>query len=221
MIVEKAYLGMYPEGKLGKYDFSIKYSGRFNSYNGNVSRRGRAIQFNLSKEWKNIGEEVQIGLIQELFNKILKTKVRTQNMELYEIFLKKIHIAVPKTKTDEELVASFNRVNEKYFFGLIELPNLVWGTRSTRKLGSYEYGSDTISISQILKDNTELLDYVMYHEMLHKKHKFNSKNGKSYHHTKEFHKDERKFEDQKEIEKKLGFLVTKSRVKKRISSFFS
>jgi hypothetical protein len=218
MIVEKAYLELYPDARLGKHNFSLNYSGKFNDYNANVRRRGNNIEFNFSKKWIEINDDVKIGLIQILMNKIFKTKVLTQNIELYEIFIKKVHIAVPKTKTDPKLEESFDRVNEKYFLGLIEKTNLKWGTDSKSKLGCYEYGSDTITLSSIFKDAPqEFVDYIMYHEMLHKKHKFYTKNGKSYHHTGQFSKDERKFDNQKEIEKRINWFVRK---KKAFLGFF-
>ncbi len=221
MIVEKAYLEMYPDAKLGEYDFSLKYSGKFNDYNANVKRLGNRVEFNLSKKFKKINDDVKIGLIQALLNKIFKTKVHTQNIELYEIFLKKIHIAVPKVKTDPVLEESFNRVNENYFNGLIEQPNLQWGLDSVRKLGSYEYGSDTITVSKIfMNSEVELLDFIMYHEMLHKKHKFYTKNGRSYHHTKEFNRQEKEFDNQEEIEKKINRFTRQYRRKKRFLGFF-
>ena len=221
MIVEKAYLALYPDGKLGEYDFFLKYSKKFNDYNANVKRIGRRVVFNLSIKWKNINEDVKIGLIQGLLNKLFRTKVHTQNMDLYEIFLKKIHIAVPKIISDPILEDSFDRVNEKYFYGTIEQANLKWGRKSVRKLGSYEYGSDTIALSRIFMESPiELMDYVMYHEMLHKKHKFHTKNGKSYHHTKEFHKQEKLFENQKEVEKRINGLIRQYRGKRSFLDWF-
>ncbi|MBR9699479.1 M48 family metallopeptidase [Candidatus Woesearchaeota archaeon] len=217
MIVEKAYLELYPKGKLGDYSFSIAYSGKFSDYNANVSRKGKVIRFNLSRKWEEINDDVKMGLIQFLMNKLFGTKKHTQHMELYDIFLKKVHIAVPKTKTDPILAESFDRVNDAYLYGLIEKPNLEWGTDSFHKLGSYEYGSDTITISTILVGDKESLDYVMYHEMLHKKHKFKTKNGRSYHHTKEFLAEERKFKDFDDVDKKINRLV---RRKKGFKAFF-
>ena len=160
----------------------------------------------MSKKWKSVSKEIQIGLVQELLVKVTKNKARTNNMDLYNIFIKKAGPAAPKTKTDEFLGESFDRVNEKYFYGMIEKPNLAWHD-SSRRLGSYEYGSDTISITSVLRDaDVDLLDYVMYHEMLHKKYKFVNKNGRNYHHTSHFKKKEREFENQREIEKKLKSL---------------
>lgn len=202
MIAKEALKLLYPEKEL-KYDLHLKYSSKFKPYNANVKLKENTLEFNLSKKWKTISKEIQIGLIQELLTKILKDKKETTNTELYNIFMKKIHIAIPKTKTDPILEESFNRVNENYFFGLIEKPNLTWHDSFSR-LGSYEYGSDTISISKKLKNaREEILDYIMYHEILHKKHKFENKKERTYHHTAKFKRDEKKFKNQERIEKGL------------------
>ena len=110
-------------------------------------------------------------------------------------------------------------VNEAYFFGLIEKPNLV-RHNSMRRLGSYEYGSDTMSISEVLLPDKELLDYVMYHEMLHKKHKFNSKNGRNYHHTQLFRKNEKEFENSERIERELSKVLKTSQRKRLFGKLF-
>src|SRR3989338_11086525 len=124
MLAEKAYLELYPDKRLGEFDFSLKYTSKFNKYNANVRRRGSRIIFSLSRDWQNIDDEIKLGVVQLLMNKLFKTKNHTSSIGLYEIFLKKIHKAVPKTKSDPVLAASFNRVNEKYCYGLIEQPNL-------------------------------------------------------------------------------------------------
>jgi len=198
------------------YNYSLKYSGKFKPYRGNIRLRGNDVQLNLSKKWKTVSKDIQAGLIQELLLKIMKKRLRplrknTQSMELYNIFMKKIHVAAPKTDINPVLEESFDRVNMNYFYGLLEKTNLVWGNHTLSKLGSYEYGTDTITMSQVLDGNEELLDYVMYHEMLHKKHKFTKKGSRSYHHTSKFRKDEKEFENSKLMEKKLRNLLTKKR----------
>jgi predicted metal-dependent hydrolase len=221
MIAQKAYLELYPDAKLGDYEFDLYYSGKFNDYNANIKIRGRHFRINLSSKWRNINEDIKIGLIQVLLNKILRTNVQTQNIDLYELFLKKVHITVLKQMSDPQLSESFDRVNEKYFFSIIEKPNLQWGKESVRKLGSYEYGSDTITISKILlnADNV-LLDYIMYHEMLHKKHKFYTNNGRSFHHTKEFRDSEKKFENYESIEQMLKKFLRNARFMRKMSWFY-
>ena len=208
-LINEAFTELFPNKNIEDYNFNIKYHNNFNPYNANVKYKNNNYQFNLSKKWRKISKEIQIGLIQELLLKIFKEKKKTTNIDLYNLFLKNVHISIPKDKSDPVLEESFNRLNEKYFFGQIEQPNLVWGTNSLRKLGHYEYGSDTISMSTIFKKmDMELLDYVMHHEMLHKKHKFNNKNGRNFHHTKEFKDNERAFSN-KDMEKELARALRK------------
>lgn len=209
-LIEEAFQELYPNKEL-KYSISLKYSRKFNSYNANVKRYGNNLIFSLSRDWKKISREIQIGLVQELMSKILKDKKKTMSMELYGLFMKNVHLAVPKTKIDKILEASFDRVNEAYFNGMLDKPNLQWGNDSTSKLGSYEYGSDTITISTIFRNETNLLDYVMHHEMLHKKFKFQSKNGRNLHHGSEFRKMEAKFEDRDLMERETTRLARKHR----------
>ncbi|MEK6983601.1 MAG: SprT-like domain-containing protein [Nanoarchaeota archaeon] len=211
-LTEEAFQQLHPEKEI-KFNFSLKYSRKFKPYNANVKLYGNNLIFNLSKEWKKISKEIQIGLIQELMAKILKEKTKkTMNMELYNLFMKNVHLAIPKTKTDAILEQSFDKVNETYFNGMLDKPNLQWGNPSTSKLGSYEYGSDTITISTIFKSaQQELLDYVMYHEMLHKKFKFQNKNGRNLHHGSEFRKMEAKFENKALMDKEISKLARKYR----------
>ena len=211
-IAEEAFQQLYPEKEL-KYSVSLKYSRKFKPYNANVKLRYNNLTFNFSREWKKISKEIQIGLIQELLVKLFKDKKKTMNMELYSLFIKNVHLAIPKTKTDAILEKSFNSVNEAYFSGMMDIPNLQWGNESRSKLGSYEYGSDTITISSIFKDSPrELLDYVMYHEMLHKKFKFKNINGRNLHHSAEFKKMEEKFYNRDLIEKEIAKLAKKRRL---------
>jgi hypothetical protein len=70
------------------------------------------------------------------------------------------------------LVEIFDRLNIVYFRGELTRPHLNWSKRSSRRvLGTYAPASDTILISMALQGTdtpAEVLDYVMYHEMLHK-----------------------------------------------------
>lgn len=221
-IVEEAFRELYPNKDSSKYVFDLKYSGKFSSYNGNVKYgkkifNAERITFSLSKNWVGIDKEIQKGIIQHLMQKVFSAKVKTVNQDLYENFVKNIHIAIPKDNVDLVLKDCFDRVNEKYFLGLVDMPNLVWGNKSLRKLGSYEYGSDKISISKVFYDisdkDKDLLDYVMFHEMLHKVHKFKTVNGRSLHHSKKFKEAEQHFESEEDIEKRLSKFLRMKKLK--------
>ena len=214
-IIEDAFSDLFPDKDVSQYSLSLTYSAKFSPYNGNVRRRGNQIEFNFSHKWKHISREIQIGLAQHLLVKLFKVKKKTTNMDIYSHFMKSIHIAAPKTHFDPLLKASFEKSNDTYFSGMMEMPNLEWGSESFAKLGQYAYGSDTITISTILRDAPqELLDYVMYHEMLHKKLKFTtSKSGRTFHHPQEFKRLEALFPHAARLEKELSQWAGKKRKK--------
>ncbi|MBW2968962.1 hypothetical protein KY304_00140 [Candidatus Woesearchaeota archaeon] len=216
-LVEKSFQDLFPDKKF-QYTGVVNYSGRFKGFNANakLNRSTKTFTFNLSKKWRGVDESIKIGLIQGLILRLLRKKGRTISMDLYENFIKNVHIAVPKTKSHPILEESFNRINKLYFAGMIEKPNLILG-KGSRTLGNYDYGADTISISRILLPYIDLLDYVMYHEVLHKKNKFKSKNGRSFHHTSRFRKQEKAYPNAKELELKLGRISSK---KKKLFGLF-
>ncbi|PLW80295.1 hypothetical protein C0585_03180 [Candidatus Woesearchaeota archaeon] len=209
----KAYVGLLEREPI--YELKVRYSKAFEPYNANVKYTRREMVFSLSHLWKDTSVEIKIGLIQFLLSKVFKTKRKTLNMDLYEIFLKNVHIGIEKDKIDPLLKSVFDKMNDMYFAGMLDMPNLVWGGRNLSKLGSYTYSSDTIMISDVLRKDSMLLEYVMYHEMLHKKLKFNrSKTGtKTFHHTKEFKELEAKFYD-KDAEQKLKIFLRKQKLKR-------
>ncbi len=188
----EAYEKLY--GKSPKKRIVVSYHGRFSEYNANVRMTAYEISFHLSRKFENCEPEIQIGVIQHLLNKLNKTKIDTDEQEYYHSFLKKMSDYAPVTESDDVLSESFDRVNEEYFHGMMSKPNLVWGNRTKSLLGTYTYGSDTITISKVLEDAPkELLDFVMFHEMLHKKHKFSCKSGRTHSHTPAFKKEEKSF----------------------------
>ncbi len=213
-LIREAFTGIYPEKKF-PYLAELRYSGHFRDYNASVELRGARLSFKLSKKWQESDEEIVKGLLQELMAKILKKRLgkakSTINREFYNNFIKKLHLVIPKTRINPVLRESFERVNKRYFNDLLGISNLVWGQKSTTKLGSYNYQTDTISISTVFKKNQELLDYVMYHEMLHKKYQYKSSGERTIHHSSEFKLMERSFEKAEELEKELTGFLRKAR----------
>ena len=210
-LVEESFRRLFPD-KDFVYSSKIKYSGKFKDFNANVRLRNSYLEFGFSRRWRGVSREIQVGLVQSLLLKILNSRKDSTNIDLYNSFVKSLHLSVPKTESDPLLECSFNRVNDKYFFGVVERPNLCWGGDSLRRLGSYDYQTDTIVISAIFKDSDlDLLDYVMYHELLHKKHKFSVRGGRNYHHTSVFRDAESKFENSVDVERRIKLLASRRR----------
>ncbi|MBI4474521.1 MAG: M48 family metallopeptidase [Acidobacteria bacterium] len=89
-----------------------------------------------------------------------------------------------------DLNEAFDRLNGRYFEGTLEKPRLSWSLKRSRYvLGRYDVAHHTIFISRIFDSPSApsyALEYVMFHEMLHIKHR-------SRLHTPEFRSEERKF----------------------------
>lgn len=201
------------------YQTFVKYTNQFRDYGANLKQRGNVLVLKLSKAWRPIAEEIRIGAAQELLVGLLKIKKNTTNMDLYSSFIRNLHIAIPKEKPEPMLLESFNRVNEKYFFGMMDIPNIVFGDATTTKLGHYDYRADTIVLSNVLGKKTDFLDLVMHHELLHKKHKFTAKNGRSLHHSKKFRDEEKSFDNFEEKERELKRYLVRSNLR-RLFSFW-
>ncbi len=214
-LLEHAYQELYPDRE--ERTLILSYSGRFKGYNANIRMTRNEITINASKQWRHVSPDIQKGLFQELLVRLFKIKKQTINMDLYNHFIRSLSNVAPKTQTHPILEESFQRVNNAFFNEMMEQPNLKLGNGINR-LGTYEYATDTITISQTLLENKELMDYVMYHEMLHKKHQYKAKPGRHLHHSTQFKKDEARFPNAELLELELNKLVRKN--KRRFSLFW-
>jgi hypothetical protein len=96
-----------------------------------------------------------------------------------------------------DLIEVFDRVNREYFHGRMNKPRLRWIPTLTRNVfGHYDFVRDLLSISRTLDHPSVqafVVDHVMHHELLHKKHGFRWKGRSLHSHTPEFRAEERTF----------------------------
>jgi hypothetical protein len=96
-----------------------------------------------------------------------------------------------------DLVRVFARLNRRYFGNTLAKPALSWSARRTKRiLGHHDAVHDTIVISRSLDSESVphyVVEYVMYHEMLHIKHKPRVINGRRIFHTPAFRNEEKRF----------------------------
>ncbi len=91
----------------------------------------------------------------------------------------------------------FDDLNIEYFGGELSKPVITWSAKKTfRILGHHDAAHDTIVISRSL-DAADVpkfvVEYVLFHEMLHIAHPTVHHNGRRYYHTPAFRRDERRF----------------------------
>jgi len=106
-----------------------------------------------------------------------------------------------------DLEESFHRVNRDYFNGALPAPHLAWSRRVRRQeFGRYDAPGDTVWLNPIL-DDAQLppfvIDFVVYHELLHKALGIRVRAGRRQVHSPAFRKAERRFARFAEAEARL------------------
>ncbi len=112
-----------------------------------------------------------------------------------------------------DLEKSFQRVNQAYFDGSLGEPHLVWSGRLThRKFGHYQWDIDTVMVSKSLDQSRVpefVVDYVMFHELLHKKIGVKLVNQRRTVHTAAFRRQESRFKNIDQAQQWLNRLARK------------
>ena len=155
-----------------------------------------------------------------LVSKLLRKKVPPQARDTYSAYIKSPEMRERalenKRKRGRKVVSGhrgevydldkiFDRLNTRYFRGELAKPVLTWSARKTyRILGHHDATHQTVVVSKSL-DSADVpryvLEYIVYHEMLHIHHPTVHHNGRRYNHTAAFRADERKFEYFEESER--------------------
>ncbi len=96
-----------------------------------------------------------------------------------------------------DLASSFERVNAEYFASALPRPRLTWSSVLTRrKLGHYDRAHDTVMVSSALDAPLVpgcAVDFIMYHELLHKAQGNGSSTSRRIVHDAKFQRDEKRF----------------------------
>ncbi len=152
------------------------------------------------------------GLAFILVAKLLRKRIPPQAREVYSNFVKSAEIQTQakenKRTRGKKIITSakgeiydlegmFEKINQIYFQNAIPKPVLSWSSRKTyRILGHHDSAHETIIISKSLDDKNVpkyVVEYVVFHEMLHIFHPTQTRNGRRFSHTPAFRRDERKF----------------------------
>jgi len=93
----------------------------------------------------------------------------------------------------------FEELNQRFFHGLMARPNLGWSrNRSRTLLGHWDPSHNAIVLSRFLDQPgipRQVVDYIMYHEMLHLRYPAQHEGSRRRVHTREFREAEKQFPD--------------------------
>jgi predicted metal-dependent hydrolase len=96
-----------------------------------------------------------------------------------------------------DLDSTFEDLNTRFFHGLMARPRMSWSQTKTRRiLGHYDPAHNAIIISRIFDHPSVpryVLEYIVYHEMLHLKHPVRLRGSRRCVHSAEFQAEEKLF----------------------------
>lgn len=115
----------------------------------------------------------------------------------------------------QDLEKTVLQVRDIWFPGMKTLPSVVWLKQfTTRKLAHYAKLKDEIAFSLIFDSpdvSPEIMNYLAYHELLHRQVGTKVVNGRRYHHTGEFKQQEKLFPNWRNIEQQITAYITNTR----------
>jgi len=169
-----------------------------------VREKKGGISVRLHRIFRKADNEVLDEVVSFIKKKRGKTPVIKQFIRQNQSFLKE---RKPRTITINpngklyNLTDIFNSLNSEYFNNSLSVV-ITWGRRSPRyavkkrTLGNYQKKTNTIRVNPILdsrKVPRYVIEYIVYHEMLHAVIDAVVKNGRRRIHSKEFKNRERKY----------------------------
>jgi hypothetical protein len=157
--------------------------------------------------------EVYRSLALILLAKLYRKKIDTAHQHTYRSFIlrsdiqerartvrtqrSRVHTGRGSRGRHVDLEELFDRLNQDYFAGTLDKPRLSWSARKSRfVLGRYDATHHTIFVSRLFDAPTipaYVVEYVMFHEMLHVKHQTRVRDSRIIVHTPEFKIEERNF----------------------------
>ena len=98
----------------------------------------------------------------------------------------------------------FDALNARFFGGMLGRPELTWSEKiAKRSLGHYDAAHNTIVVSRVFDRPSSpryAIEYLLYHEMLHLKHRVTLRGLRRCVHSREFKADEKLFPQLKEAQ---------------------
>ena len=200
--------------------------------NHTIRIRSGKVSVRIAEICRDAPLEVQKSLAFILVGKLLRKRISPKLAQIYREFsktaeLREKAIENKRTKGKKIITTSkgkvydleqiFERLNLLYFNNKVKKPTLSWSRGKTfRILGHHDATHEAIIISQSLDDKkvpSYVVEYIVFHEMLHIVHPVYHQNGRRFIHTPSFRRDEKKFayfdEAEKWIDRNIGRLKVK------------
>jgi predicted metal-dependent hydrolase len=197
----------------------------FANINNTVRLREDKLNFRISDILEAAPESVLHAIAHILIAKIYRKDINPQHSTRYRRYISskaitdKAHLLrqMRGRKRIEDPAGNvydlneiFEELNTLFFYGLMARPQMSWSPSSARHiLGHYDPAHNAIVISRLF-DHVRVprfvVEYIVYHEMLHLKHPVKLKGSRRCVHPKQFQEEEKLFprlEEAKQFLKRL------------------
>lgn len=206
---EEAFQKFDPDSRIPKVE--IEYY-PYVGLNQTIRVRNGRVYVRIADMCRDMPPEPHHALAYILVAKLFRRRVPKKADELYSDYIKTAEMrersndrkrshgrkVVTSSKGEiYDLDELFDNLNFWYFRGKLPKPVLTWSTRKTyRILAHHDSTHDTIVVSRSL-DSPDVpryvIEYIVFHEMLHIYHPTVHHNGRRYNHTAAFRRDEQRF----------------------------
>ena len=206
---EEVFQNLNKKGEIPEIDVSFyPYIG----INHTIRVRDGKVFVRLAEVCREMPLDIQKALAIILVSKLLRKRISPKILETYRGFIKnqELREKVLENKRTKgrkiittakgeiyDLNEIFTHLNQIYFDEKLKKPTLSWSARKTyRILGHHDATHETIVVSRSLDDKKTpkyVVEFIVFHEMLHIFHPTQHRNGRRYNHTPQFRRDERKF----------------------------
>lgn len=190
----------------------------FASINNTVRLREGKLYFRISDLLEAAPESVLHAIAHILIAKIYRKEIDAQQAARYRKYVgsraisEKAHLVrqMRGRKRIEDPAGNvydlneiFDDLNLRFFYGLMARPTMSWSQSSARNmLGHYDPAHNAIVISRVF-DHPRVpkfvVEYIVYHEMLHLKHPVKLRGSRRCVHPKQFQDEERLFPRLEEV----------------------
>ena len=221
-VFEESYRELRPRAPLP--ELRVEFFSFANVNNTIRMREGRLL-VRLSDLLEGAPENVIRAIAHILLAKMYRRPIDTEHAARYRRYVSTQHMSrkahlVRQMRGRKRIISAqghaydldsiFEDLNVRFFHGLLARPQMTWSSdRARNRLGHYDPAYNAIVVSRIFdhpRVPPYVVEYIVYHEMLHLKHPVKLRGSRRCIHPAEFQEEEKlfeRFEDAKEFLKRL------------------
>jgi predicted metal-dependent hydrolase len=186
---------------------------RFANVNNTIRLREGRLLVRISDLLEGAPESVLCAIAHILLAKIYRKPIDREHAARYRRYISTHHMSqkahlVRQIRGRKRITTAqghayhleeiFEDLNRQYFHGLMARPLMTWSSeRARNRLGHYDPAHNAIVVSSLFdhpRVPRYVVEYILYHEMLHLKHPVKLRGSRRCVHSAEFQAEERLFE---------------------------